>query len=311
MKMLFFFKINKNIQKSSSLLSSSSSLRYSLSSLSSSSENNNNSHFSANIPSNFSSNNSSSIPSNNSSNISSNISSNNSNIPSNNSSNSSDNHPLIDSFQRYHNYLRISLTEKCNLRCIYCMPIEGVKLTQSNLLLTLNERIKLINLFTSYGVNKIRFTGGEPTINKQLIDLIKHCNSIKTIKSIGITTNGLILKSQLDKLCEAGLTHVNISLDTLDPIKFEKISRRDKKGLAMILSSIYAALSKNISVKLNCVLMRNINYSEIIDFVKLTQEARVDVRFIEVMPFEDNHWDPQQLVPYYEAIDYLKEQVYY
>lgn len=218
--------------------------------------------------------------------------------------------PLLDSFQRFHNYLRMSITEKCNLRCVYCMPLDGVRLTAADKLMTLNERTRLISIFAAHGVNKIRFTGGEPTINKTLPDLIQYCRSLPSIQSIGITTNGLVLKPQLPKLIAAGLTHVNISLDTLDPIKYEQISRRDRKGLAMILSSLYAAAaSPNLSVKINCVLMRNLNYSEILQFVEMTRSADIDVRFIEVMPFEDNHWDPQQLVPYFEVLDYLKEQV--
>jgi molybdenum cofactor biosynthesis enzyme MoaA len=217
--------------------------------------------------------------------------------------------PLTDTFGRFHNYLRMSITEKCNLRCVYCMPSEGVKLTPEERLMTFDERKRLISLFASHGVNKIRFTGGEPTINKTLPALIAHCRSIPSIQSVGITTNGLVLKSQLDRLCEAGLTHVNISLDTLQTNKYQQISRRDGKGLAMILSALYAALSRNLVVKINCVLMRQINYSEIAQFVELTREAAVDVRFIEVMPFEDNHWEPQQLVPYFEALDHLEALV--
>jgi molybdenum cofactor biosynthesis enzyme MoaA len=129
------------------------------------------------------------------------------------------------------------------------MPSDGVKLTPETNLLTLAERKRLISLFASHGVDKIRFTGGEPTINKTLPDLIRYCREIPTIKSVGITTNGLVLQSQLDRLCDAGLTHINISLDTLEPLKFEKISRRDRKGLPMILSALYKALSKDLSVK--------------------------------------------------------------
>jgi molybdenum cofactor biosynthesis enzyme MoaA len=203
----------------------------------------------------------------------------------------------------------MSITEKCNLRCIYCMPSDGIKLTPEERLMSLDERKRLISLFASHGVNKIRFTGGEPTINKTLPALIEHCRSLSSIQSVGITTNGLVLKSQLDRLCDAGLTHVNISLDTLQPLKYEQISRRDRKGLSMILSALYDALSRNLTVKINCVLIRSLNFSEIAQFVELTREAAVDVRFIEVMPFEDNHWDPQQLVPYFEALDSLQAQV--
>jgi molybdenum cofactor biosynthesis enzyme MoaA len=186
------------------------------------------------------------------------------------------------------------------------MPLDGVKLTPNESLLTFEERKRLISIFSQYGVNKIRFTGGEPTINKTLPDLVRHCRSIPTMKSVGITTNGILLKNQLDRLCDAGLTHVNISLDSLDPDKFAQISRRDRKGLAVVLSSIYAAASRNLSVKVNCVLMRHLNYNEIASFVRLGEESGVDIRFIELMPFDENKWDPKDLVPYYEAIDHLQ-----
>eukprot|EP01032_Pedospumella_encystans_P011781 gene11781-13674_t len=215
--------------------------------------------------------------------------------------------PLTDTFGRFHNYLRISLTEKCNLRCTYCMPEEGVNLTPKAHLMSLSERKRLISIFASLGVQKLRFTGGEPTISNQLQELIQHAKSCD-IHSIGITSNGIVLKDKLDPLIQAGLSSVNISLDTLSDTKFATITRRDKKNIFRVLSSVYAAVSKGIPVKINCVLMRGFNDNEIADFVNLTKAVNVDVRFIELMPFDGNSWKQQDFMSYIEAIDRLKEE---
>jgi cyclic pyranopterin phosphate synthase len=215
----------------------------------------------------------------------------------------------INSFQGFHNYLRMSLTERCNLRCVYCMPKEGVKLTSNNLITTVGERKRILSIFSRLGVNKIRFTGGEPTISKDLADLIEYSKYECSMKSIGMTTNGLVLGSQIDRLYAAGLTHVNISLDTLIPQKFEKISRRDKSALPRVLSAVYASIAKGLSVKVNCVLMRGVNDDEMESFVNLAKEVPLDVRFIEMMPFDDNEWTVNKLLPYEEAITMLKNQV--
>lgn len=218
------------------------------------------------------------------------------------------NSPLTDTFGRFHNYLRISVTERCNLRCTYCMPEQGIDLTPSDDLMSIDEMKRVVSVFTDLGVDKIRLTGGEPTVNKKLPELISYARSIPTVKSIGITTNGIVVKSQLSKLVEAGLTHINISLDTLVPEKFESISRRDKRWLARVLSAVYAAIDAGLVVKINCVLIRGVNDDEIKDFVELSKEAPVNVRFIELMPFDDNKWDDKKLVTYFEAMDVLKRQ---
>ena len=217
------------------------------------------------------------------------------------------NEALTDTFGRFHNYLRISLTEKCNLRCVYCMPEEGVQLTPKAHLMSLSERKRLISIFASLGVTKLRFTGGEPTISNQLDELIKHARSCN-INSIGITSNGIILKERLDSLIAAGLTSVNISLDTLIDTKFASITRRDKKNIYRVLSSVYTAVSKGLPVKINCVLMRGFNDSEIAQFVNLTKSVKVDCRFIELMPFDGNEWKPENFVSYMEVIDRLKTE---
>lgn len=161
---------------------------------------------------------------------------------------------LTDTFGRYHTYLRISLTERCNLRCKYCMPAEGVKLSQKSHLLTTDEVIKIATLFVEQGVKKIRLTGGEPTIRKDLADIIKNIKAIDGLDSIGITTNGLVLTRQLVAYQRAGLDALNISLDTLKPAKFEEITRR--KGWERVIAGIDLAIQLGYRPKVNCVLMK-------------------------------------------------------
>lgn len=222
---------------------------------------------------------------------------------------------LFDSFGRKHNYLRMSLTERCNLRCVYCMPAEGVQLTPQSALPTLEERRLLMSTFIDrFGVDKLRFTGGEPTISPELIPLVAHAKE-RGLESIGITSNGVVLERQLDALVDAGLTHVNISLDSLNRSKFSKLSRRDGSVLDRVLSSIRAALKRDLHVKINTVLMRGVNDDELVDFVNLTttgpknsyfHEGAPDVRFIEVMPFQGNAWERSKLMNYIEALEHLQ-----
>lgn len=219
---------------------------------------------------------------------------------------------LLDTFGRFHNYLRISLTEKCNLRCQYCMPEHGVDLTAKEHLLTFEERCQLISLFASLGVNKLRFTGGEPTISKDLGKLIEHAAHKQNglIHSVGITSNGIILNHQLASLQKHGLSSVNISLDTLQEDKFGKITRREGKLINKVFSSIFTAVALNMPLKLNCVVMRGTNENEVADFVKFAIQHDITVRFIELMPFDGNNWDSKQFVSYTEMVDRLKvEQV--
>ena len=216
--------------------------------------------------------------------------------------------PLVDSHSRFHNYLRISLTERCNLRCQYCMPLAGVSLTPKEHLLTTEERKRLITIFSGLGVNKIRFTGGEPTLSKDLIELVAHARSIPSMKMIGMTTNGVTLSTHLSGLISAGLSSVNISLDTLDEDKFATITRRDKRFFYKVLSSIHAAVGHQLKVKVNCVVTRGVNDNELHDFVEFSRKYNVDVRFIELMPFDENQWNSSKMLPYFEIIDVLKRK---
>ncbi|XP_044761167.1 molybdenum cofactor biosynthesis protein 1 isoform X2 [Coccinella septempunctata] len=216
-----------------------------------------------------------------------------------------DNNPLTDTFGRHHTYLRISLTEKCNLRCQYCMPEEGVNLTEKSKLLTADEVIYLAKLFVDQGVQKIRLTGGEPTTRKDLVDIIYNLKQIKGLESVSLTTNGVVLTKKLVELQKAGLDGLNISLDTLDGKKYENITRR--KGMERVLMGIDLALQLGYDpVKINCVVMRGFNDDEVYDFIKLTEHKKLDVRFIEYMPFSGNKWEVDKMVPYNVMLAQIK-----
>ncbi|XP_068343953.1 GTP 3',8-cyclase, mitochondrial isoform X1 [Pyrus communis] len=209
---------------------------------------------------------------------------------------------LIDSFGRLHTYLRISLTERCNLRCQYCMPADGVELTPSPKLLSQTEIVRLAKLFVSSGVDKIRLTGGEPTVRKDIEDICLNLSNLNGLKTLAITTNGITLARKLPKLKECGLTALNISLDTLVPSKFEFMTRR--KGHQRVMESINTAIELGYNpVKVNCVVMRGFNDDEICDFVELTRDKPINIRFIEFMPFDGNVWNVKKLVRYSEMLD--------
>ncbi|XP_032504288.1 molybdenum cofactor biosynthesis protein 1 isoform X1 [Phocoena sinus] len=214
---------------------------------------------------------------------------------------------LTDSFGRRHSYLRISLTEKCNLRCQYCMPEEGVPLTPKADLLTTEEILTLARLFVKEGVDKIRLTGGEPLIRPDVVDIVAQLHQLEGLRTIGITTNGINLARLLPQLQEAGLGTINISLDTLVPAKFEFIVRR--KGFRKVMEGIHKAIELGYSpVKVNCVVMRGLNEDELLDFVALTEGLPLDVRFIEYMPFDGNKWNFKKMVSYKEMLDTLRQQ---
>jgi cyclic pyranopterin phosphate synthase len=214
---------------------------------------------------------------------------------------------LTDTFGRYHNYLRISITERCNLRCKYCMPEEGVELSPNDKLLTTSEIIRIAKLFAAEGVDKIRLTGGEPTIRKDIVELCQELGRIEGIKTLAMTSNGLVLARKLPALKAAGLNLLNISLDTLDPLKFPLITRRD--GFDLVMRTINLALEMGYDpVKVNCVVMRGVNDNEIVDFVRWTEKLPIEVRFIEYMPFEGNTWNDKKFLSYLEMIDLIKRE---
>ncbi|KAL6908390.1 hypothetical protein GGI43DRAFT_141107 [Trichoderma evansii] len=220
---------------------------------------------------------------------------------------------LTDTFHRQHDYLRISLTERCNLRCLYCMPEEGVPLSPDRELLTTPEIIMLSSIFVSQGVNKIRLTGGEPTVRRDILPLMHQLGALRPygLKQLCITTNGISLHRKLDSMIDSGLTGVNLSLDTLDPWQFQIMTRR--KGFDAVQKSIDRILELNklgagIKLKINCVVMRGLNDREIIPFVELTREKDLEVRFIEYMPFDGNKWNKGKMFSYNEMLDVIRAE---
>jgi len=213
--------------------------------------------------------------------------------------------PLTDRFGRQHSYLRISLSEKCNLRCLYCMPEDGVPVQPQSYLLNNDEIMKLATWFVDQGVNKVRLTGGEPLLRKDLVDLVGRLNDLG-LEQIGMTTNAVTLSKQLPDLVEAGLTHVNISLDSLDADKFARLTRRPPSYHGRVMQAIEdCALHLPHRTKINCVVLPD-NVGELQQFCELTRTLPIDVRFIEYMPFNDNLWKTDGFVSYKQMQDQIQ-----
>lgn len=213
---------------------------------------------------------------------------------------------FVDSFGRKHTYLRISVTERCNLRCTYCMPEEGVLLSPRDQILTFEEIERLARIFVRNGVDKIRLTGGEPLVRKNFEELAERIGAIEGLRSFALTTNGMLLSKKIDRLRAAGVDQINISLDTLDEKRFGNIARRP--GLPIVLNAIDRALDAGYNpVKVNCVVMRGINDDELVDFAALTRDRNLEVRFIEYMPFSGNGWDEGYFLPYREMVERIRE----
>jgi len=191
----------------------------------------------------------------------------------------------LDSFGRSINYLRISVTDRCNLRCIYCMPPEGVSQMSHSEILSYEEIRTVVRAAAELGINKIRLTGGEPLVRVELPNLVRMLSQIEGIEELSLTTNGTFLKKYVLELKQAGLSRVNVSLDTLKADKFRYITRLGK--LEAVLEGIEATKEAGFEpVKINTVIMRGINDDEILDFARMTYEDGWHVRFIELMPFK-------------------------
>jgi len=208
---------------------------------------------------------------------------------------------LTDTLGRKHNYLRISLTERCNLRCSYCMPIDGVALMPAKQLMTATELFEIAQLFVHEGVHKIRLTGGEPLVRKDFPEILQQLASLPV--SLSLTTNGVSIDRHIDLLIACNVHTVNLSLDTLNAVKFKKITFRDY--FDKVYSNIFKLLAAGIHVKINVVLMKGVNDDEIIDFINFTKLYPIDVRFIEFMPFDGNNWNREKTVSLQDILDKL------
>ena len=206
---------------------------------------------------------------------------------------------IVDKFGRVHDYLRISLTERCNLRCFYCMPEEGVALRERSVFMTAEELVAIAKTFVSLGVKKIRLTGGEPLIKKNAEIIIRELGKLPI--ELTITTNAVVVDRYIDVMKEAGIKSINVSLDSLKEERFNDISRRNY--FSKIVSNIELLLQNDFIVKVNAVIIRDVNDSELVDFVQWSKDKPVHVRFIEFMPFDGNNWDWDKKVSYKEMLE--------
>lgn len=206
---------------------------------------------------------------------------------------------IVDNFGRPHTYLRISLTDRCNLRCFYCMPEDGVELIEKSGIMSLEEIIDLATTFRDLGVDTIRLTGGEPLVRKNFGYLVEELAKLGV--TLKITTNGIVLDKYLELFQKIGLKKINLSLDTLDKAKSVFITKRDY--FDRIMKNLEKALEMDMEVKLNIVLIKGVNDKEINDFIELTRNKNLTVKFIEFMPFKGNKWDWSKGVGKQEILD--------
>ena len=206
---------------------------------------------------------------------------------------------IVDSFGRIHDYLRVSLTERCNLRCFYCMPEEGIVLRNRAEFMTAEELLKIASVFVNMGVKKIRITGGEPLVRKDFSHIISNLGKLPI--ELALTTNAVLIHKYIYDLKQAGVQNINVSLDSLKESKFNQISRRNY--YPQIRQNIDSLLLEGFKVKVNVVLMKGINDDEIIDFIEWANQYDLQVRFIEFMPFQGNNWNLERKVSYAEIIE--------
>ncbi len=215
---------------------------------------------------------------------------------------------LTDQYNRVHTYLRISLTDKCNLRCTYCNPVDLPKgyFSKSNKM-SADEIETIAGVFIKEGIKKIRLTGGEPLVRKDAKEIIRRLSRYPV--ELAITTNGVYVHEFIDTFCEAGIWSVNVSLDSLDSKRNQLITGRDE--FDRVKANIGLLLKNNFHVKINTVVMRDVNTDELCNFVAWTKDVPVEVRFIEFMPFSGNHWSKEKVFSYREMLSLIGEYFHY
>ena len=222
------------------------------------------------------------------------------NLPNNNP----DGFPLVDSYGRFHNNLRISVTDRCNLRCVYCMP-EEVEFLDRDELLTFEEITEFARVAVGMGIDKIRLTGGEPLLRKNLFSLVNQLAQIHELKDLSLTTNGLLLREQARELKAAGLSRITVSLDTLRKDRFREICRRD--GLELVLQGLDKALEAGFQVKLNSISMKDFTEDEVVELAAFARGKGLEIRFIEYMPIGANPWEREKVFLAHEILAKLEE----
>ncbi len=212
-----------------------------------------------------------------------------------------------DNYKRRINYLRLSITDRCNLRCFYCMPEQGVKQLRHKEILRYEELLRLIRIFTGIGINKIRITGGEPLVRKGVVDFIKDVSQIEGVNDLSLTTNGMLLEKMARDLFDAGVKRINVSLDSLKKEKYYDITRSG--SLSQVLAGLKKAQEVGFSpIKVNAVVIRGVNDDEVIDFAKMTEEHPFSIRFIEYMQIgEKSKWDKKLFVSSSEIKSRIEE----
>ncbi len=211
---------------------------------------------------------------------------------------------LTDSVGRKHDYLRISLTERCNLRCFYCMPEAGVPHRPSSQFMSTEEVLGIAKQFVQLGVKKIRLTGGEPLIRKDAEAVIRGLAELPV--ELAITTNGILVDEFVNVFEECGLKHINVSLDSLRAERFNKITRRDY--FSRVMKNINTLINRGFNVKLNAVLIKGVNEDEIADFIAFTKTHPVEYRFIEFMPFDGNKWNFSKCLSQKEILELVQNK---
>ncbi len=190
---------------------------------------------------------------------------------------------LVDNHGRTINYMRLAVTDRCNLRCFYCMPENGIKYLPKKQLLSYEEMVRITAVFAKQGIKKIRITGGEPFLRNDMMDFLQTISEIPEIEQIHITTNGTLITNKIDALKKMGIKSINLSLDSLDRERFHKITRRD--DLPLVLDTMHKMIEQNIDLKINMVVMANQNTEDIIPMLELAKSHPIVIRFIEEMPF--------------------------
>lgn len=211
---------------------------------------------------------------------------------------------LIDNHHRPINYVRIAVTDRCNLRCFYCMPHEGINFLPKPQLLSYEEIIRLVTLLAEMGISKVRITGGEPFVRKDMMQLLRHLTEIEGIQKVNITTNGVLTAPLVPELKAMGIHSVNLSLDTLDRQRFIEMTRRDE--LKNVLATLDALLKFEIPTKINSVVMAGKNDEDILSMVELAKENPIGVRFIEEMPFNGEGLKLENFLSYRAILDKIK-----
>jgi GTP 3',8-cyclase len=214
---------------------------------------------------------------------------------------------LIDTFGRSHNNLRLSVTDRCNLRCAYCMPEEVTFLERSKLL-TFEEMTAFVRIAARLGVDKVRLTGGEPLLRRGLPDLVRMLSQMPGVRDLGLTTNGVLLANQAQSLFDAGLRRLNVSLDTLDPGRFQQLARRD--ALREVLAGVNSAVAAGFErIKVNAVILRGVNDVDVAPLARFARAHGLEMRYIDYMPIGGEAWERDKVVLAHEILETIDREV--